>query len=150
MLQYKEYSEDGKTVLVRGKQAAHSGSVGICVNAKSSVKLASYCFAEYIASAEGQRIQAEEGFAIPIQKSVAAEDFFINSGKSPQNIQVFVDACEYEIAGDWWLLSDSKWIDDWANLLNGDVRNGDTNLSQFYKSDVYVATQGKLDAYTKK
>ena len=150
VLQYKEYSSDGKSVILRGKQAAHSGSVGIAVNAKSSIPNASYCFAEFIASAEGQSIQASEGWAIPIQKSVANSDVFLNSAAAPENIQVFIDACEYETAGDWWLLSDSKWIDDWANLLNGDVRNGDTNLSQFYKSDVYLATQSKLDEYTKK
>ena len=150
VLQYKEYSTDGKSVLVRGKQAAHSGSVGICVNSKSDVKNAAYCFAEYIASAEGQRIQAEEGFAIPIQKSVAGEDFFINSGLDPKNIQVFVEACDYETAGDWWLLRDAKWIDPWANLLNGDVRNGKITLSNFYLADVYKTTQERLDTFTKK
>ena len=150
VLQYKEYSQDGKSVIVRGKQAAHSGSVGIAVNAKSSIPNASYCFAEFIASAEGQSIQASEGWAIPIQKSVANSDVFLNSAAAPENIQVFIDACEYETAGDWWLLRDSRWIDDWANLLNGDVRNGDMLLSDFYKSDVYLATQGKLDEFTKK
>lgn len=150
VLQYKEYSQDGKSVLVRGKQAAHSGSVGIAVNAKSQVKDAAYCFAEFIASAQGQAIQAEEGFAIPIQKSVANSDVFLNAASSPENIEVFIDACEYETAGDWWLLSDSKWIDDWANLLNGDVRNGVMLLSDFYLSSVYKATQGKLDVFTKK
>ena len=74
----------------------------------------------------------------------------MNSAAAPENIQVFIDACEYETAGDWWLLRDSRWIDDWANLLNGDVRNGDMLLSDFYKSDVYLATQGKLDEFTKK
>ena len=150
VLQYKEYSKDGKSVLVRGKQAAHSGSVGIAVNAKSQVKDAAYCFAEFIASAEGQSIQAEEGFAIPIQKSVANSDVFLKAAASPANIEVFIDACEYETAGDWWLLSDSKWIDDWANLLNGDVRNGVMLLSDFYLSAVYKATQEKLDVFTKK
>ena len=149
-LQYKVYSEDGKSVLVRGKQAAHSASVGICVNAKSPVKQAAYCFAEFIASAEGQKIQAEEGFAMPIQKSVASQDFFINSGKDPQNIQVFIDACEYQTPGDWWFLRDSKWIDPWANLLNGDVRNGKITLSQFYLAEVYKTTQSRLDTFTKK
>jgi ABC-type glycerol-3-phosphate transport system substrate-binding protein len=150
VLQYKEYSKDGKTVLVKGKQAAHSGSVGIAVNAKTQVKEAAYCFAEFIASAEGQSIQASEGWAIPIQKSVANSEVFLNSASAPENIEVFIDACEYQTAGDWWLLSDSRWIDDWANLLNGDVRNGKMLLSDFYKSDVYLATQGKLDEFTKK
>lgn len=150
MLQYKEYSADGKSVLVRGKMAAHSGSVGIAINAKSQVKDAAYCFAEFIASAQGQSIQAEEGWAIPIQKSVANSDVFLNSAASPENIEIFIDACEYQTPGDWWLLSTSQWIDDWANLLNGDVRNGDMLLSNFYKSPEYTKTQAELDNFTKK
>ena len=150
MLQYKEYSADGKSVKVKGKMAAHSGSVGIAINAKSSVKDAAYCFAEYIASKQGQAIQAEMGFAIPIQKSLANSDVYLNANPSPANIEIFIDACEYQTPGDWWLLPTSQWIDDWANLLNGDVRNGDMMLSDFYKAQVFTKTQSELDNFTKK
>lgn len=146
-LVYKEYSEDGKKVLVHGVEAAHSGSVGIAVNAKTKVPQAAYLFAEFIASPEGQAIQAEFGFAIPLQKELATSDVF-NDGV--HNLQVFIDACDYETPGDWWYLRDKKWIDDWANLLNGDVRNGVITLSEFYKDNTYTKTQGLLDEYTKK
>jgi ABC-type glycerol-3-phosphate transport system substrate-binding protein len=151
LMVYKEYSEDGKSVLVHGIEAAHSNSVGIAINAKSKVKDIAFVLAEYIASAEGQSIQAEEGFAIPIQVSVANSDTYINSTYNKgRNVQVFIDACSYESPGDWWLLRDKQWIDDWANLLNGDVRNGRLTLSGFYDSSEFKRTQSLLDDYTKR
>ena len=151
LMVYKEYSKDGKSVLVHGIEAAHSGSVAIAINSKSKVKDAAYLFAEYIASPEGQTIQADEGFAIPIQRTVANSEAYLNSRYNQgKNVQVFIDACAYETPGDWWLLRDKKWIDDWASLLNGDVRNGKLTLSGFYDARVFKETQSLLDEYTKR
>ena len=149
MLVYKEYSEDGKSVLVHGVEAAHSNSVGMAVNAKTKVADASYKFIEFVASEEGQRIQAEEGIAIPIQISLANSDAYLLNDDN-YNKQVFVDACYYQTAGDWWYLRDKEWIDDWAGVLNGDVRNGVMTLTEFYKCETYKETQKLLDEYTKK
>lgn len=150
MLQYKEYNADGTEVLVHGVQAAHSGSVGIALNAKTTKTNAAFLFASYIASEFGQSIQADEGFAIPLQKSVANSPVYIKPDQKPANIKVFIDACYYETPGDWWYLRDKKWIDDWAKLLNGDVRNAKITLSDFYASKEFTKTQGILNDYTKK
>ena len=150
MLVYKEYNDDGTEVLVHGVQAAHSGSVGIALNAKTKKENAAFLFASYIASEFGQSIQADEGFAIPLQKSVANSDVYLKPDQKPANIKVFIDACYYETPGDWWYLRDKKWIDDWASLLNGDVRNGKITLSDFYASQKFTKTQGILNEYTKK
>lgn len=149
MLVYKEYSEDGKSVLVHGVEAAHAGTVGISIGANTKYPEAAWKFAEFIASEEGQRITAEEGSAIPIQISLANSEVYLHN-KETYNKQVFVDALYNQTAGDWWYLRDKKWIDDWANLLNGDVRNGVMTLTEFYKSDRFTETQGLLDEYTKK
>ena len=146
-LVYKEYSADGKEVLVHGVPAAHSGSVGIGINAKTKVAQAAYLFAEFISSAEGQAIQASFGYAIPIQRELANSEVFNDGTK---NYQVFIDACDYETAGDWWYLRDKEWIDDWANLLNGDVRNGAITLSDYYLDEQFTKTQSILDEYTAK
>lgn len=150
MLVYKEYNDDGTEVLVHGVQAAHSGSVGIALNAKTKKENAAFLFASYIASEFGQSIQADEGFAIPLQKSVANSDVYLKPNQKPANIKVFIDACYYETPGDWWYLRDKKWIDDWAGLLNGDVRNAKKTLSDFYASNEFTKTQGILNEYTKK
>ena len=150
MLVYKEYNADGTEVLVHGVQAAHSGSVGIALNAKTTKANAAFLFASYIASEYGQSIQADEGFAIPLQKSLANSDVYLKPDQKPANIKVFIDACYYETPGDWWYLRDKKWIDDWASLLNGDVRNAKITLSDFYASTEFKKTQGILNDYTKK
>ena len=53
-------------------------------------------------------------------------------------------------AGDWWYLTDNAWIDDWAGVLNGDVRNGKKTMTEFFESYEYNGTFAKLLEYTKK
>ena len=152
MLVYKEYSADGTEVLVHGVEGAHSGSVGIVMNANTKNPNAAWLFMEYIASKEGQEIQASGGFAVPYYKSLAyAQDgLFLKSDYAAENAIVFAKATAYETPGDWWYLKDKKWIDDWARVLNSDVRNGKKSLTQFYESAEYKNTQKLLNAYTAK
>ena len=152
MLVYKEYSADGTEVLVHGAEGAHSGSVAIVMNANTRYPNASWLFMEYIASKEGQEIQAEQGFACPYYESLAYDEdgAFLNSAYAADNAVVFARATAYETPGDWWYLKDKKWIDDWAGVLNTDVRNGDMSLTDFYRCPEYLATQSLLNEYTKK
>ena len=149
---YKAYSEDGTEVLVHGVPGAHSGSVAVVMNRNTRNPNATWLFMEYIASKEGQLIQAEEGFAVPYYRSLAGDPKgeFLTGKYSAANAKIFADACEYESPADWWYLKDKLWIDDWARVLNSDVRNGKKSLTQFYESPEYKATQGLLDSYTKK
>lgn len=149
MLQYREYDEEGN-VTVHGIEAAHSGSVALCINANSTKKMAAWKFAEYIGGATGQTAQSESGFAIPSQKALANSEVFLQSNQNPKNAIVFVRAAAYETPGDWWYLRDKAWIDDWAAVLNGDVRNGLKTLSQFETDPKYLSTWAKLKEYTKK
>ena len=147
--QYKEYDENGD-ITVHGIEAGHSGSVALCINAKSTKKNAAWKFAEFIGGKTGQTAQAESGFAIPSQKELANSEVFLQSNQNPKNSIVFVRAAEYETPGDWWYLEDKKWIDDWAGVLNGDVRNGNKTLSEFEKDSKYLKTWELLKNYTKK
>lgn len=144
---YKEYDSNGD-ISVHGVQAGHSGSVSLCISSKSKVAEAAWKFIEYCASADGQRLQAEAGFAIPLQKDLANSEVFLD-GKSPRNAKVFIEAAQYERAGDWWYLQDKKWIDTWANVLNGSVRNGDLTMTQFYNGSEYTGTFSTLLEYSK-
>lgn len=78
--QYKEYYTASDTlptgksvgdVKVHGIEAGHSGSVALCINAKSQKKNAAWIFCEYIGGKTGQSAQAKSGFAIPSQKDIA-------------------------------------------------------------------------------
>lgn len=145
---YKEYDDEGN-ITVHGIEAGHSGSVGLCINKNSQVPTASWKFIEYIGGVKGQTLQAEAGFAIPLQKELANSDVFLQPGQNPKNSIVFVRAAEIQQAGDWWYLSDKKWIDDWAGVLNGDVRNGDKTMTEFFNCYEYKSTFEKLLSYTK-
>lgn len=157
--QYKEYytAEDsiptGKSVgdvKVHGIEAGHSGSVALCINAKSAKKNAAWILCEFIGGATGQTAQSLSGFAIPSQKDIANSEVFLQTDSNPRNAIVFLRAAEYETPGDWWYLKDKAWIDDWASVLNGDVRNGNKTLAQFELDPKYLSTWSKLLEYTKK
>ena len=152
MLVYKEYSEDGTEVLVHGVEGAHSGSVGIVMNKETKNPNAAWLFMEYIAGKEGQEIQAQGGFAVPYYKSLAydEEGAFLTGAYAADNAVVFAKATAYETPADWWYLKNKEWIDDWARVLNSDVRNGSMSLSGFYASKEYLSTQAVLDTYTAK
>lgn len=147
--QYKEYDENGD-ITVHGIEAGHSGSVALCINAKSEKKNAAWKFAEYIGGATGQTAQAESGFAIPSKIEIANSEVFLQSTQNPRNSIIFARAAEHQTPGDWWYLKDKAWIDDWALVLNGSVRNGDMTLSDFEQHPNYIKTWDLLKEYTKK
>ena len=151
---YRDYDADGfgaeRNVTVHGIEAGHSGSVGLCINNNSKLKAAAWKFIEFVASEEGQSAQAAKGFAIPLQKELADSEVFLQSEQMPRNSKIFLKAAEIQGAGDWWYLTDNAWIDDWAGVLNGDVRNGKKSMTDFFACKQFSDTFAKLLEYTKK
>ena len=147
--QYRTYDENGN-VLLEGLPAGHSGSVALAINAKTSKPNASWLFLEYIGGSVGQLEQAKSGFAIPSQIALAQTEDFLQSDQNPKNSVIFLQAAANQTPGDWWYLRDKQWIDPWAGLLNGSVRNGVVTLSAFYVSDEYNDTFDLLKQYTQK
>ena len=172
MLQYREYADDSSfvcgsdgvcsyvdngsqdkdEVIVEGIPGAHSGSSSWAIWSKSNLKNAAWLFIEFACGEEGQRLLANDGFSIPNQRGLAAEIIAqdLANGKAPLNQQIFLDGIEYQTPGDWWYLSDSEWIYDWANFLNGDIRNAKKTLQDFYDSKQVSDTYEVLKNYTKK
>lgn len=143
---YKEYNDEGE-VTVHGVKAGHSGSVGLAIAQGSKRKNAAWEFLKFVAGEEGQTSQSEAGFCIPNQKDIANSEVFLQSGKDPANSIVFVEAAEYETPGDWWYLKDSLWIDEWANFLNYQVREGKNTVDELFS--IYgESTQQALYKYT--
>lgn len=130
-----------------GIEAGHSGSMALGMWSKTKVPNAAYKFIEFIASETGQAAQAATGFNIPNQKSLAATDVFLQPDQSPKNAEIFLRAAEVQKAGDWAFLRTSEWIDEWAGVLNNDVRNGNKTLNQFF-NEVTARTNKKLLEYT--
>lgn len=143
---YKEYDANGN-ITVHGIEAGHSGSVALCISSKTKVAEEAWKFIEFCASEKGQTLQAEAGFAIPLQKDLANSPVFLD-GQNPRNSKIFIKAAQYETAGDWWYLYNKEWIDTWANVLNGKVRNGEMTMTQFYDTDEYNRTFTTLLKYS--
>jgi|AGTN01.2.fsa_nt_gi ABC-type sugar transport system, periplasmic component len=146
---YRRYDAAGN-VAAHGVPAGHSGSVSLAINAKSKYKNASWKFIEYIGGATGQTEQALSGFSIPTQRDIANTEAFLQTDKNPKNSIIFVRAAAHQTPGDWWYLRDKQWIDPWAGVLNGDVRNGKMTLSQFEQGTQFQNTNALLREYTKK
>lgn len=157
---YKTYYKAGDNIpegkevgdiKVHGVEAGHSGSVALSINKRSKKKESAWKFVEFIGGATGQTAQSKSGFAIPSQKALAAdEEVFLQTSKAPRNSKVFLRAAEVQTPGDWWYLQDKLWINDWAGVLNGDVRNGKKTLTEFENSAEFKGTNAKLRSYTAK
>ena len=115
-----------------GIEAGHCGSVGFVIPTNSKHHDEAFTFIEFMSGPEGQAKQAESGFNIPNQKDIAMTDVFLQPGQMPANSIIFVRAAEYQRAGDWNYLVDRLWIDEWADYLNDEVRNGKNNLTDFF------------------
>ena len=143
---YKEYDANGN-VTVHGIAGGHSGSMGLAIAEGSDNKQAAFEFLKFVAGEEGQKAQAEAGFAIPNQKALASQDVFLQPTQDPANAIVFVEAAAVQRPGDWWSLTNSAWIDDWANYLNYTVRENKATVNEMF--DKYAeSTQEKLYEYT--
>lgn len=143
---YKEYDAQGN-VTVHGAAGGHSGSVGLAVAEGSRNKEAAFEFIKFVAGEQGQKAQAEAAFAIPNQKALAQDEVFLQTGKDPVNAIVFAEAAAYQRPGDWWSLTNSAWIDDWANYLNYTVRENKATVNEMFEKYA-EATQQKLYEYT--
>lgn len=143
---YKEHDANGN-VTVHGIAGGHSGSMGLAIAEGSDNKQAAFEFLKFVAGEEGQKAQAEAGFAIPNQKALASQDVFLQPTQDPANSIVFVEAAAVQRPGDWWSLTNSAWIDDWANYLNYTVRENKATVNEMF--DKYAeSTQEKLYEYT--
>ena len=100
-----------------------------------------------MAGEEGQSAQAEAGFAIPNQIALANDAVFLQPDCDPMNAIVFVEAAKVQRPGDWWSLTNSMWIDDWANFLNYTVRENKATVDEMFEKYA-EATQEKLYEYT--
>lgn len=165
---YRTYNNDdgsfsvSRTVKCQGVTAGHSGSVALAINAAatSEEKAAAWDFVRYLAGEEGQKAQSLQGFAIPSQIALATDEnsgVFLNQKDAkgnllrPYNAEVFIDAAKHEGEGDWaFLKTGSEWINNWANALNSNVRNGTMSFETFVNCSDFTDTFAVIKTYTKK
>ena len=130
-----------------GIESGHSGSMGFGINRRTSVANSAFLFAEFLAGRLGQAAQAASGFNLPNQISLANSDVFLQPDQSPRNSSIFLRAAMNQSPGDWWYLQDNRWIQEWAPVLNGQVRNNNMTIGAFFAT-VTANTNRVLEAYT--
>ncbi|SFP67039.1 ABC transporter substrate-binding protein [Salibacterium halotolerans] len=71
----------------------------------------------WVSEDDVQRQWAELGEAVPVKKSVANSDMFLNSGDKPENKQAFLDSFEFadtlDVNAVW-----SEWVNEMTDNLN--------------------------------
>ncbi|MCL2370097.1 MAG: extracellular solute-binding protein [Firmicutes bacterium] len=130
-----------------GIESGHSGSMGFGISARTTVPEAAFLFTEFLAGRLGQAAQAESGFNIPNQISLANSDVFLQPDQHPRNSSIFLRAAMVQGPGDWWYLQDNAWINQWAPILNGEVRNNQRTIESFFDL-VTDRTNTALERYT--
>lgn len=146
---YKEYDLMTGEVSLEGVPAGHSGSTGFCIWSKSKVKDDAFKVIEYLTGETAQRMMANGGYNICIQRDLAQTEYVqanVADGKAPQNISVFVEYGDIQRPGDWWYMPDKTWIEVWAPTLNSDVKNGDRSIDAFFSEYTSLANDA-LKAY---
>lgn len=109
----------------------YSGSVGYAMwsGTDPALKELVYSVIEYISSEEAQRIMAEMGFNIPLQKSMAEDEVFIDAqrAKKPYNYEVFLESLRYQPSGTWRYCQNNAWR-----------RALDTEAAKLYQDNGYT------------
>ena len=133
---YKEYSDlNGDEVVNKGIEIGHSGGQGFGIWSQSKHKDEAFKVIEYLAGESAQKTISNRGYTMCNQRELAMTEYVAyqeNSGNPPQNIRIFAEVCDTYRPADWWYMPDGAWIDEWANTLNQEVRNGDMTVDQFF------------------
>ena len=132
---YKEYDRDNVTVKTKGLEIGHSGSTGLGVWSKSKVKDEAFKVALYLSDGYAQTLQAQNGYRIPNNISLAENEYIqknVESGNKPKNIDLFTKAAVTARPADWWYMPDNLWIDTWATPLNTQYRENDKTTDEFF------------------
>ena len=91
-------------------------------------------FIQWAAGPEGQAIMAKSGALIPNQSDLAQSDAFTQNHPNDRlnNVVVAGRLTETAEQGDWSYLEDGEWVNLWADYLNGQVRNAEMTLEEFF------------------
>lgn len=89
---------------------------------------------QWAAGPEGQAIMAKSGALIPNQSDLAQSDAFTQNHPNDRlnNVVVASRLTETAEQGDWSYLEDGEWVNLWADYLNGQVRNAEMTLEEFF------------------
>ena len=157
MYQYREFDDSGNLKKVngteiKGREATHSGTISYSIPANSKSKDGSWEFIEYMAGPEVQRLLMKSNFYVPNQMSIAYSDEYMNMTESyiANNKNAILSATACSSVGDWSYLEKGDWVTIWSKMLNGEVRNGEKTLEEFFADKCIADTNEALKDYRAK
>lgn len=150
LVRYKEYVDPADPYCdetkAEGTLSGHSRNTNMGVNSRSKKQEEAKKFVKWACGLEGQKVKANCGF-FPSQPSLKNELKFTGS-YAPANVNVFVEAFEYQRPGDWWYMPNTLWVEAWCIDLNNNVRNGKKTFDAWYINAI-KATNNSLKSYQK-
>jgi multiple sugar transport system substrate-binding protein len=94
-----------------GEWSGWSASAGFGIYSKTKHPDEAFKFAEFIAGPESNKIRSEAGLNMPVYKSMANSDVFLNPDKKPEHSEVYLEAANHQQAGPWTYVPNNKWLD---------------------------------------
>ena len=94
----------------------------------------------------------KSNFYVPNQMSIAYSDEYMNMTESyiANNKNAILSATACSSVGDWSYLEKGDWVTIWSKMLNGEVRNGEKTLEEFFADKCIADTNEALKDYRAK
>lgn len=125
------------TKIIGNMTTATDGDVALCIPACSDPDKyqASWDFISWAAT-EGQKYVAYNGQKLPIASATLfSEDFAYNTELNKgKNFYAAAMLASNTSCGDWAYFEGGKWVSDWSEDFNNNVRRGNTQLTSFYNA----------------
>lgn len=106
-----KFDWDVAPIPANGVWSGWSASTGYSVWSKSKYPEQAFRFAAFLAGPEANQIRGEQGLTMPVYKTMANSDIFLQPGQKPEHAEVFLKAVETEQAGPWTYVANNKWWD---------------------------------------
>lgn len=106
-----KFDWDVAPVPANGAWSGWSASTGYAVYSKTKHADAAFKLAAYMAGQEANQIRGEQGLTMPVYKTMANSDIFLQPGQKPEHAEVYLKAVENEPAGPWTYVPNNKWFD---------------------------------------
>lgn len=106
-----KFDWDVAPIPANGVWSGWSASTGYSVWSKSKYPEQAFRFAAFLAGPEANQIRGDQGLTMPVYKTMANSDIFLQPGQKPEHAEVFLKAVETEQPGPWTYVANNKWWD---------------------------------------
>jgi len=106
-----KFDWDVAPIPANGQWSGWSASTGYAVYAKTKHPDEAFKLAAFMAGPEANRIRGEQGLTMPVYRSMANSEVFLDPTKKPEHAEVYLKAAEHQQPGPWTYVPNNKWWD---------------------------------------